>query len=726
MAKALATLEIKAKGIKNLKRTGDEAEKAGKKMGKFRRALNKTGGAFKRLGGVIKSHPLLAGAGIAAAIGSSIKAFADYEKGLAKVSTLTKDTDFVFGAMSDTIAKLSRQYGISRGEFTTSAFDMVSAGIELSKTNELLAASAALATAGFSELSVANNALITVMQIYKDEVRGAADAADFLFKVQEGGRTTVEGVANVFGQFASTAKSLEVDLNVLGASFSALTQTAVGNEKVATQLRALFTAFSKPAAKDAIETAAKYGVTLDSSAIAGEGLVDVVGKLRVASTKEMAIMFKETLAREAMINLIQFESKLREEMINIKNRSGAVALAEAKAMDTTSKKIDKTMQDLASMRIAFGEVFSPLLDGISAISNLVEIALLSIQKIWHTTKMLFSDLGTYLGEAGLLYQKTAQMAFPLLYLFKGTRGEWEEANKQVFDIETRMAGAYTSLSKVPPPMQLTKRQPLISESTEKVEVGGVMVSASVSKVIEKMSAGMTFEGKLLDLKRQYNEELGKEEKNYGNIANIIKEALALDKQRKRVVEEISIINAQTNLSAVDRLGKMIDAVEGLSKKTVMGRRGNVNAQQALLRDYGDMRLRGGMTLGGALQKTEGISGFERFRAGSFKRTLQRTDLPSSYRANIAEKLSEARMGMMGKATTTGEQAFQFRGAFDAMEQATLESGLAAQAEISDRKEMLAWTRRGVIAAEVMRDKLTALEQNNQAKGPSSRIVTSEL
>ena len=125
------------------------------------------------------------------------------------------------------------------------------------------------------------------MQVYGDEVKDAADASDFLFRVQQAGRTTVAQVASTLGNVASIAKLAGIELNDLGSMFSLITRTGISTEETVTALRGLIQGFTKSTA-DAKKAAKEYGVTLSVTSLQGENLIPTLEKLVSLNAEQLS------------------------------------------------------------------------------------------------------------------------------------------------------------------------------------------------------------------------------------------------------------------------------------------------------------------------------------------------------------------------------------------------------------------------------------------------------
>ncbi len=370
----LATLGLNtAKMQKDLNKANREFKKFSSKSTK---EMNKVEKRWKRMsaglgkiksaiGGVVRAMGPLGAAlgigGLGILIGSSVKSFAAFEEQMSKIASLTPHVSRVMGEMSDSIKEVGIQYGIAREEIAKAGFDIVSAGAageDLAKTNEILAASAELAKAGFASMDVATSALITSLQIYGDQLGSARKAAEFFFNVQKFGRTDVEQLSSVFGRFASVAKALDVELNLLGATFATLTLQGLPIEQVATQLVGILSTFTRKQTPDAIKALKEVGFEMNSASLQGQGLLNVLEGLSSVSVTQLRAIFPEEQAFRGITFLLQAQDKLKSILKDVnkesKNAVGFQGALEG-AMKLTTTKLNSLNEQWKRFKDLVGE-----------------------------------------------------------------------------------------------------------------------------------------------------------------------------------------------------------------------------------------------------------------------------------------------------------------------------------------------------------------------------------
>jgi len=112
----------------------------------------------------------------------------EFEKGLAEASTLVK-TDFEkFKKLySNQLLEISTELGQEKTAVTKAFYDAISSGFDPKKALEIIKVAGKSAVAGVSDISTANNTLITVMKAWGIDLK---ESSDYIFKTIAKGRTT--------------------------------------------------------------------------------------------------------------------------------------------------------------------------------------------------------------------------------------------------------------------------------------------------------------------------------------------------------------------------------------------------------------------------------------------------------------------------------------------------------------------------------------------------------
>jgi len=180
--------------------------------------------------------------------GASAKMFMTLENGFMKVQSLMnpeqlKQYSGQWKELQHTLVKTG--FGIE--DISKAMFAGPSAlGFKGTRAFDTLNAASTLALAGFSSLEAATNGIITVMQVYGDEVENAADAANKLFVGQIYGRVDVQQITNALGDILPIAQAVGVSLDESIAGFVALTAGGLSAARSATAWKRMIQSITLP------------------------------------------------------------------------------------------------------------------------------------------------------------------------------------------------------------------------------------------------------------------------------------------------------------------------------------------------------------------------------------------------------------------------------------------------------------------------------------------------
>lgn len=360
--------------------------------------INKFGKTASRSLNALGKQMIIFGGVMTAGFGATVKAAADFEEGITNVMTLiTDDVEKVEKTFSVGVDRIARTFGESTNMLTKALFDIQSATGDTTKSIGILDEASALAVGGNSDLKASTEGLLTLLESYGDELNGAADAADLLFKAQEKARATVGELAVASGRFLPLAKLLSVDVEELYAVFAQLT-VAMGNaNEASTALVGILNGFIKPT--EELKTLVKeWGFSTSQAALEELGLLGVLKKLEKVEKSRLGTLFPRIEGLKGLGAVIQNLSKTEENLIDIRNREGAVDEAVSKQMKTLNRQAKILGQELLSFARFVGNVLIPKVTNFGA----KLLTLVRRVRLWaDNNKELFATIVTTIAKIGL-------------------------------------------------------------------------------------------------------------------------------------------------------------------------------------------------------------------------------------------------------------------------------------------------------------------------------------
>jgi TP901 family phage tail tape measure protein len=190
---------------------------------------------------------LYTGAAIATGLGYAVNEAVKFEKAMATVSTtIDNTTPEMMKGMGEEVLAMSKRIPKSIEELTTGLYDVVSAGIEGSKSMTVLNSSGRLAVAGLGTTQEAVDVLTSSINSFNMDALSAEGIANDVFKAVKYGKTTVSQLAESFGSSSALVKNSNVTLKEYLATTAVLTTTGMTASRAQTQVSSAITALIKP------------------------------------------------------------------------------------------------------------------------------------------------------------------------------------------------------------------------------------------------------------------------------------------------------------------------------------------------------------------------------------------------------------------------------------------------------------------------------------------------
>ncbi len=399
-------LSLKDKTVKSLKRSQA-------RLNAFASSVNDIG---KRMlvAGTLMFAPFVAGS----------KAFADFEKQMANVSTMLSAPEKHMERFGKGISDMSVKFGESTNTLSKGLYDILSASIPAEKALNVLAVSAKAAKAGLTDTGTAADAITTILNAYKLSAAKAADVSDWLFSIVRKEKTTFMELAPSIGAVATTVASAGIGLNEFGAALSTMTRNGVKTEAAITALQAIISAFLSPS-KDAAQYARQLGFEMSSATLKSEGLAGVFQKIAALPPDAVSRLFPNIRALRGALPALQNMKGFIADIKAMKNREGASGEAYAKMAKTISNSLARLKQAGIGIFVALGEALAKPLSRLSKI--MISCAKSVKEFIEKNKQLVFSAVKiaavTLVAGAGLLVLgKMAAIAAGLLGAFAAVLG----------------------------------------------------------------------------------------------------------------------------------------------------------------------------------------------------------------------------------------------------------------------------------------------------------------
>lgn len=269
---------------KNLKSSLDKANKG---FTDFTKKTNSAQSSFGRFGAVIsQNRKLILGfgaalGGAAAALGTfAVKEAKAFESSLANINTLLGLSSEELTEYGDKILDLATTVPVEGSVLSDSLYDVVSAGIEGTADQlEVLEQAAVLGVAGLGQTGSAVDILTSALNAFQIPAEDAEETAGVLFSTVKSGKTTIDELAQSFGQVAPVANAAGITFRELQSATAALTTSGLQTSVAQTQLKALFIELNREGTKldKAFEA---IGISQVDAEVKANGFVETLSKLK--------------------------------------------------------------------------------------------------------------------------------------------------------------------------------------------------------------------------------------------------------------------------------------------------------------------------------------------------------------------------------------------------------------------------------------------------------------
>lgn len=341
--------------------------------------LRAVGEQFKEIGGRVteagqQAEKFSAVAG--AALAGSAKASLSYSDAIAKMSTITDESQVPVDTLRKQLMDLSNQYGKSSTELAEAAYQAMSASVETKDTVGFVEEATRLAKAGFLDTASAVDVLTTIINAYGYSAEDASLIADQLVQTQNDGKTTVNELAQAMGQVIPTASALNIPLEQLNASYVALTKQGVNTANATTYLNGMFTELADGGSTVSEILQSKTGKTFGQLMKEGYSLGDILQMLSDSVDGDgeafLNLWGNVRAGRGALALLNNGVDEFNAETEVMQGATGNVADALDK-LKTPGAEARKAFNMLINAGIQIGDILAPYIEKAAMfIQNLID------------------------------------------------------------------------------------------------------------------------------------------------------------------------------------------------------------------------------------------------------------------------------------------------------------------------------------------------------------------
>lgn len=344
-------------------RTIDEATAD---LRKITSTMSKLGGEVERAGKTLTAALTLPIVGIGAA---SVKAFGEFEKGMANVSTLIDTNTESLAEMSKDVLAIGARTPVAMEDLTKGLYDLRSAGVSATDQMMHLEQAAKLGVAGLGSTAESVDLATSALNAFQLKGEDATRLYDQIFKTTKFGKTTIAQLSQGFGGVAGTVAASGTKLDEYLASVAALTTTGLPAAEAHTQLKAVIAGLTRET-KDTRKVFRELGAKDLKDLIAKSGgLVPALERISTelkGNQAKMLGLVGSTEALNAIIGLTGAQNKVfKDTLVDMREGSEALGGAFDKQNKTMHAQWQRTKNALTGAGVAIGSILAPALEGIA-------------------------------------------------------------------------------------------------------------------------------------------------------------------------------------------------------------------------------------------------------------------------------------------------------------------------------------------------------------------------
>lgn len=325
--------------------------------------------------GVLKADAALA-AMVAGGMALAIREGGRFSDAFQEIATLIDAPAEAIDGFRQNILDYSKDSTASIQDINAAVYSAISAGVDYSKSLDVLSTSEKLSVAGKANLEATTRLLASTLNAYGEEAEQASRYSDVFFKTVKLGQTTIPELADSLAQVTGIASGANVPIETLMASIAALTATGAPTTQAITQIKAALSAIQKPSS-EAAKLAADLGLSFNATALQSkgfEGVLQEVYRATGGNAEQLAVLFGSVEALNAVQVLGadragKFAAALRE----MAEAAGATEKAYAKMAENFALVNQNLFNNIQAVLIEIGSKLLPgYFDAAQGIKSVVQ------------------------------------------------------------------------------------------------------------------------------------------------------------------------------------------------------------------------------------------------------------------------------------------------------------------------------------------------------------------
>lgn len=353
-------------------------DKSEKEAEEYSEAMTKAAGESEKLGekgtgAITDLKDVIVNAGIVMGLKKIGDAFlecsrsaAEFESGIAKVSTIADTSRVSLSTIEADIMSLSRKTGQSAGDITEASYQAMSASVDTASAVKFVDEANKLAVGGFTQQATAADVLTTAINAYGLQVAEATRLSDMLIMTQNLGKTTVDELAQNMGRVIPLASAYNVEMDNLSAAYAEMTKNGIATAESTTYIKSMLNELGSAGSEVSKVLTEQTGQSFAQLMQDGYSLGDVLQVLGQSVDGNTTAFNNLWGSQEAGIGALSlfnsgaeaFNGTLRE----MQGSAGATEKAYSAMTDTTEFAAQRMSNSFSNLKLTVGGQLNPVME----------------------------------------------------------------------------------------------------------------------------------------------------------------------------------------------------------------------------------------------------------------------------------------------------------------------------------------------------------------------------
>lgn len=333
----------------------------------------------------LKGQFMALGLAVTAFIGSTTKAYMEYESKLVMARNLMDESVMSYKELDDGVMKLANDYGIAAKEMAAAAEMALSSNVQTADSIEFLNKASKFAIATGTDMITTTDLATSIMNSYGLSMQEVAAMYDELILTQKLAKVTWESYNNEIGNLAALGSTVGVSMEEINAALVVQTRKGIDSATALTNLKGIISSIASPSSQAA--TAAKeLGISFNASTMQSKGFAKVMEQITTktnGNNEAMATLFGNIRAwTGAQVIAANGGKEFKQALDELQGSAGVLDNSFENVTETTGYKFKKALESVKNAAIEIGETLSPLIEVIAkvieAIAGLPQPVILTI------------------------------------------------------------------------------------------------------------------------------------------------------------------------------------------------------------------------------------------------------------------------------------------------------------------------------------------------------------